>query len=598
MRAVIDWSHDLLDVDERALFRTLCVFVGGFDLAAAVAVSGGDAAAVADVLGRLVDKNLVAHQRRSDTAHRWRLLETVRAYALERLADGVDEARVRERHRAWALASATAMEAALDDTDGWRAAFDLVVDDLRSVADQAGHHDGCVEAARSLAHLLYARRFLTEARARYELAARHADPAAAAVDLRRAADVALVEARGDIAYRLLLASAERARDGGDGRQRAISLAYAVTIAGRAPAEFAEEVPRRDLDDLVAEAGRLAPADDERAAAYLAGARMWIEGPSAVSGDLADAALIAARRAGDATLESAALDAVAWTASERGRYREAYGLGRQRLDVLARLPRHDPRSGWELFDVAYMNGELAVATGDLAGALAGARAAQGDDVASGLAYGAASRLLIPLVLIGEFDEALDQADLMWTDWIRAGGPAAGWMAPAAYALTLVHGVRGDADGVARWRERSRRIAGDAAIARPNLTTFMAFVDARVALHTGDPHAAGPDEIGEPAATTYRAYALVATAERDVAAGRTADRLAAARAAAAENDWATAAMARIDGRRGDASALRSALAGWERIGSRFERACTLLLMDGRRDEGLADLAAMAIPPPAER
>jgi len=84
LRAVIGWSHDLLDEEERALFRRLAAFVGGFDLDAAVAVTpDGSGGAVADVLGRLVDKSLVVHLR---TAGRWRLLETVRAFPLDQLA--------------------------------------------------------------------------------------------------------------------------------------------------------------------------------------------------------------------------------------------------------------------------------------------------------------------------------------------------------------------------------------------------------------------------------------------------------------------------------------------------------------------------------
>ncbi|MFC9976697.1 ATP-binding protein [Spirillospora sp. NPDC127200] len=75
LRAVLSWSHDLLDGKEQALFRRLGVFVGAFDLDAAAAV-GGDRASVADLLGRLVDKSLVVHVR--GRVSRWRLLETVR----------------------------------------------------------------------------------------------------------------------------------------------------------------------------------------------------------------------------------------------------------------------------------------------------------------------------------------------------------------------------------------------------------------------------------------------------------------------------------------------------------------------------------------
>ncbi|TDB76132.1 ATPase, partial [Actinomadura sp. KC216] len=80
LRAVLAWSHDLLDAEERGLFRRLAVFAGGFDLDAVLAVTpAATAGAVADVLGRLVDKSLVVKAGPG----RWRLLETVRAFAGE-----------------------------------------------------------------------------------------------------------------------------------------------------------------------------------------------------------------------------------------------------------------------------------------------------------------------------------------------------------------------------------------------------------------------------------------------------------------------------------------------------------------------------------
>ena len=92
LRALIDWSHDLLDDRERMLFRRLGIFVNGFTLEAATAVGTGDdldELDLFDVLASLVDKSLVLAEPAGD-ALRYRMLESTRAYAREKL-DAVAE---------------------------------------------------------------------------------------------------------------------------------------------------------------------------------------------------------------------------------------------------------------------------------------------------------------------------------------------------------------------------------------------------------------------------------------------------------------------------------------------------------------------------
>ncbi|MET9318632.1 BTAD domain-containing putative transcriptional regulator [Streptomyces sp. NPDC003038] len=88
LRAVVDWSWDLLDEPERTVLRRLSVFAGGCDLAAAETVCADEGGLdVADVLGSLVDKSLVVAAPAADgSGMRYRLLETVGEYAAERLA--------------------------------------------------------------------------------------------------------------------------------------------------------------------------------------------------------------------------------------------------------------------------------------------------------------------------------------------------------------------------------------------------------------------------------------------------------------------------------------------------------------------------------
>lgn len=97
LRAVVDWSWDLLDEDERDVLRRLSVFAGGCSLAAAEAVCGP---AALESLGSLVDKSLVVAAPSADGGMRYRLLETVAEYAGERLDESGDRATAERSHLA------------------------------------------------------------------------------------------------------------------------------------------------------------------------------------------------------------------------------------------------------------------------------------------------------------------------------------------------------------------------------------------------------------------------------------------------------------------------------------------------------------------
>src|SRR5262249_5271995 len=127
LRALIGWSYDLLDEEERRLFRHLAVFAGTFTLNATMAVaSAGDRAKVADLLGRLADKSLVAHQ--PDTPACWRPPGTARAFATDQLRANREEAQAHERHRAWYAAHAAQLEQRIGRQ--CRVEFDVVACDL------------------------------------------------------------------------------------------------------------------------------------------------------------------------------------------------------------------------------------------------------------------------------------------------------------------------------------------------------------------------------------------------------------------------------------------------------------------------------------
>jgi predicted ATPase/DNA-binding CsgD family transcriptional regulator len=106
MRGAVAWSYDLLTPDEQRLFRQLAVFVGGFDLEAAESVAaGGNGAAsrIMDGVISLVDKSLLRPSEGSGGAPRFVMLETIREYGLERLAESSEEQEARRRHAEWYL---------------------------------------------------------------------------------------------------------------------------------------------------------------------------------------------------------------------------------------------------------------------------------------------------------------------------------------------------------------------------------------------------------------------------------------------------------------------------------------------------------------
>ncbi len=112
LRAALEWSHDLLSDDERALLRRLGVFNGGFGLEMAQQVASDDRMdpwQVLDLLGQLIDKSLVIVEG-DDTVPRYRMLEPTRAFALEQLVAAGESASWLERHARAVLSAVSRFE--------------------------------------------------------------------------------------------------------------------------------------------------------------------------------------------------------------------------------------------------------------------------------------------------------------------------------------------------------------------------------------------------------------------------------------------------------------------------------------------------------
>ena len=145
LRATIDWSHNLLPVAEREVLARLSVFAGGCTLAAAERVCAGGEISAADVLGHvcaLVDRSLVLAES-VGTATRYRLLETVRQYAAERLGATGEATAVRRRHAEYIanVAEATAPLRYVRGNDAMVAPLQADLDNVRAALRWSDEHE-------------------------------------------------------------------------------------------------------------------------------------------------------------------------------------------------------------------------------------------------------------------------------------------------------------------------------------------------------------------------------------------------------------------------------------------------------------------------
>ena len=268
LRASVDWSHALLSEPERVVFRRLAVFLGGFDLDAAQAVAGGgdmQRFQVLDFLALLVDKSLVVADNSGGTT-RYRLLETVRQYALEKLGESGEADAARSRHRDYYTALAALLDSpAGTDYERRLEQAETEIDNLRAAFAWSREHcdvELALTLASSLQPLWLARGRVREGLAWFDAAladldAQHPE-VAAAVRARALADSAVLDTWVDAA-----ASVDRAQQAlviGRELDDPAVLVPALTVGGLiASYSYSAEVART----CFAEALGLARALDDR-----------------------------------------------------------------------------------------------------------------------------------------------------------------------------------------------------------------------------------------------------------------------------------------------------------------------------------------------
>ncbi len=176
LRKTIDWSYGLLNEAERKLFRRLSVFSGGYTLEAAEAVCNTSLDLGIDLfdgLSSLVDQNLVQRAYWAEAEARFSMLETIREYALERLADSGEQIAARRALAAYCLVLAEEGNAELSavDRSRWLAQCDAEIDNFRFALDwlfETRNADWGLRLCVALFRFWDMREHLTEGRARLE----------------------------------------------------------------------------------------------------------------------------------------------------------------------------------------------------------------------------------------------------------------------------------------------------------------------------------------------------------------------------------------------------------------------------------------------
>ncbi|AVT38949.1 LuxR C-terminal-related transcriptional regulator [Plantactinospora sp. BB1] len=639
VRAVLDWSHALLEPADRVLLRRVSVFVAPFTAQAAAEVTGAEHVAegagfegaaegagfegagegagaeeglVAEGLARLAEQSLLVVTA-SPGGTRYRALETIRQYGTERLTEAGELVDARSRHLRWCLAKA----AGLTETGAdWRVRFDAVADDLRAAlawaADRAEQRADACRLARFLAELTFTRHLTAESQQRYEQAAALADdPAVTASMYRQAAAVAGCRTIGDDMYRLRRAAADAAGRAGDTAGAAGDLATAATIAYRFSSKFVRIPSPAEALALLTEARELAGDDPAaQAAVSLAEAGVLSDAFGAAQGPpdnavpetiaRAERAVELARRTGDPLAESAALDALTAAHSWAGDTLAVAATARRRIMLLSDTP-DTPAGTHELIDALGMVTETGLGAGDVLGARRWARQLAGHPALAEVGHLATYRLLMVEALAGNAAEVLTGSVRFLDGWRRSGSPALPGLAPAAAGVAMIHGLRADQEARGEWQEILDRLGTSAG---GRTYGYGAVFDALLLLHQGQAPEAlervapEPGEVWKWVTWIWLHWYVALRAEAAVLAASpdARDRLAEARTIVAGNPVADAMVARAEALLdGDRAALLGTAAAFEVAGCRYQSGRTLLLAGGADAErGAAVLRELGLAP----
>ncbi|MFD4862120.1 ATP-binding protein [Streptomyces atratus] len=394
LRAVVDWSWDLLDEDERTVLRQVSVFAGGWDLPAAEAVTTAGAApateapstealarhSTADLIGALVDKSLVVATPTASGEMRYRLLETIHEYATERAAETPDvRAAAASAHTAYFVALVEEAEPRLRSADQlpWIARLETDLDNIRAALHRSvvttPSEPTAVRLVLGMGWFWFLRNFRPEGLTWAERAVALGPEPADGSDPRfwprmhlevlryflAAESGPADDIRGDDRRRALMGRvADAFRSSGPQSARFPGLIWPITLfVSRTTAEAHEMI------DVAVANARIHGGGWEYGVTLLFRTHMVVDMPGGMPGvddDLAELRELS-RRVGDRWLRAQVAGAAAEAGMMRGRYEEARAAYEEAL-LLAREVGAHAEGPFLLARLA----ELAYRTGDMAG----------------------------------------------------------------------------------------------------------------------------------------------------------------------------------------------------------------------------------------
>ena len=437
---------------------------------------------------------------------------------------------------------------------------------------------------------------------------------------------------GDDMFRLHRAAGEAARRAGDDAGAAYAFATAATTAYRFSGAFTRLPSTSDVMALLTRARELAGDDPAaRAAVALAEAGVLVDVFGAIQGspdnDLpsqlagAERAVELAEAAGDPLAETVALDALTAAQSWAGDTFGTAATARRRSGLFSSVPV-TPTSTHELIDALVSATETSLGVGDLDDARRWGRELAAHPLLAEVGHQAVRWLIVADALAGDGTAVLAGGARFLEAWQRNGRQPAAGLAPAASAVAMAHGMRGDDAARAEWLSIVDELRLGPELSRPEASTaaatenwpatnpggYAATFDAMVLLHRGDAQAAlervgpAPEQVWKWVTWIWLHWYVALRAEAAVLAGSptAADRLAEARTTVAGNPVAVAMVERAQALfDGDRERLLAAADALDAAGCPYQAARTLVLAGGdEAARGLAAFADLGLAPVAPR